>query len=405
MPKVPKEIKIGVLIDRVIPGGAEKIAIKQVQTFRELGYDARLLVINKVDKKGMEGKPFLDILGEIPIDYLSDRIPKILRFDFKIPFFSFFSFFHFSYPFLIPFGVKRKEFDIIISHGTYTCFTAMALAKRRDIPYAAYIWDPVTYILRKGYPKGPIKFLGFILSPIALFLDKQILKNASFLLVGGRAHNEYFQKISHKEIHVIPPSYNPIPNLLSKRGDYFLAVTAWKPGKDPEFFFKLMKYFSKFKLRLAGSWLSKEYKEEYEKGVIACGLAKQIEVLGAVSEKKLVELYSKARVLVQINDDRGFGMPALEAAACGCPFVIPKGQGVCELFEDKVDGFFIKERDWDQIVETLSLLISNERISWKMGSHAWKVVCEKYSWRKHIERLLSIFRSVLEEGESTGERS
>ena len=29
------DIKIGVLIDRVIPGGAEKIAIKEVQTFKE----------------------------------------------------------------------------------------------------------------------------------------------------------------------------------------------------------------------------------------------------------------------------------------------------------------------------------------------------------------------------------
>jgi len=400
MSKKSKEIKIGVLIDRVIPGGAEKIAIKQVQTLRELGYDARLLVINKVDKKGMEGKPFLDIMGKIPIEYLSDRIPKFLRFDFKFPFFSFFSFFHFSYPFLIPFTVKRKEFDIIISHGTYTCFTAMALARRREIPYAAYIWDPITYILSKGYPKGPIKLFRFILLPIAIFLDKQILNNASFLLVGGQAHNEYFQKISNKEIHVIPPSYNPISKLPSKRGDYLLAVTAWKPGKDPEYFFKLMKFFPKFKLKLVGSWLSKEYKETYEKEVIANGLTKQIEVLGAVSENELVELYSKARVLIQINDDRGFGMPALEAAACGCPFIIPRGQGVCDLFDDKVDGFFIKEKDWDQIVKTLSLLMGSERTSWKMGSHAWKVVCEKYSWRKHVERLLSIFRSVLEEGES-----
>ena len=402
MPKKPKDIRIGILLDRIIPGGAEKIAIKQVQTLNELGYDAKLLVINKVDKKGMEGKPFLDIMGEIPIEYLSDRIPKLLRFDFKFPFFSFFSFFHFSYPFLIPFNVKRKEFDIIVSHGTYTCFTAMALAKRRDIPYAAYIWDPITYILRKGYPKGPIKFLRFILSPIALFLDKQILKNASFLLVGGRSHNEYFKKISNMEIHVIPPPYNTIPKLPSKRGDYILAVTAWKPGKDPEYFFKLMKYFSNFKLKLAGSWISLDYKEEYEKGVKAQGLSKQIEVLGAVSEKELVELYSKARVLVQINDDRGFGMPALEASACGCTFIIPRGQGVCELFEDKVDGFFIKERDWDQLVKTLSLLIESERIAWKMGSCAWKVVSEKYSWRKHVERLLSIFGLVVEESENTG---
>lgn len=39
MSKKPKDTKIGILIDRVIPGGAEKIAIKHVQIFQKLGYD------------------------------------------------------------------------------------------------------------------------------------------------------------------------------------------------------------------------------------------------------------------------------------------------------------------------------------------------------------------------------
>ena len=392
-----KRVKIGVLIDRIIPGGAEKIAIKQVQAFAELGHEATLLVLNRSLKKGVEKIPYQDIIKKVPVVYLSDRIPKYLRFTFKFPFFSFFSFFHLSYAFLIPFVVKKKEFDIIIAHGTYTCFTALSLHRRRRIPYLAFIWDPITYILKKGYPSGPLNFLRSILMPIGLYLDKKIVNNSGGLLVGGKAHDAYFRKISAKKIYVIPPSYDPVKEIPSKRGDYILAVTAWKKGKDPEFLLELIEKFPSFKLILAGGWLSMEYREEFEKEVKKRNLSTLVEVVGFVSEQALVKLYKKARFLVQANDDRGFGMPALEAAACGCPFIIPKGQGVCELFKDKIDGFYVREKDIEEISQFAELLIRKERMAFKMGRHGWKTVCKDHSWIRHAERLLKIIGLVIKE--------
>lgn len=55
----------------------------------------------------------------------------------------------------------------------------------------------------------------------------------------------------------------------------------------------------------------------------ARGLAKHGRVLltGRVSDEELAELYSAADALVLPSDDEGFGLPAVEALACGTPVV------------------------------------------------------------------------------------
>lgn len=390
------DIKIGVLIDRVIPGGAEKIAIKQVQAFRELGFDATLLIINRARKEGLAEEPYKDLISTIPVTYLSDRIPRCLRFTFKFPFFSFFSLFHITYALLIPFKINKKEFDVVISHGTYSCFTAMNITRFKEIPYVAYIWDPINYILQKAYRSGPVRFLSPILLPLARYFDRKIVSEAKALLVGGNAHNEYFTQISDKKIHVIPPSYDPIEKICDKKGDYVLAATAWKKGKDPEYFLRLLKIVPNLKLVMAGGWLSTAYEEEFRKKVEEHNLSQRIQIVGCVSERELVELYVGARALIQINDDRGFAMPALEAAACGCTFIIPKGQGVCQLFQDGFDGFYTNEKDTDHIVKLLKLLIENEKTALEMGHCAWKTVKKKYSWERHVLELLRIINPTVE---------
>lgn len=389
------DIKIGILIDRLIPGGAEKIAIKEVQTFRKLGYDATLIVINRAKKEGLGEEPYKDLMSSIPVTYLSDRIPRFLRFSFKFPFFSFLSLFHITYAIMIPFKIKKKEFDIIISHGTYTCFTAMAIARLIDIPYIAYIWDPIDYILQKAYKSGPIRFFRPLLLLLAKYVDKKIVDEAKALLVGGSAHNEYFARISNQKINIVPPSYDPIETIRDKKSDYFLAVTAWKKGKDPEYFLHLLQLIPNLKLVIAGGWLSVTYQEEFRRNVKNHNLSHRIQIVGYVTEQELIKLYSDAIALIQINDDRGFGMPALEAAACGCTFIIPKGQGVCQLFQNGFDGFYTNEKDTDNIVKLLKLLNENEETALYMGRCAWETVRRKYSWEKHVLELLRIIHPII----------
>lgn len=381
-------MRIGILIDRLNVGGVEKIAIEQVKGLRAIGVDATLVVLSK---KGLVDNAFLDLRKNVPTLYLDERLPKPLRFTFKFPVFSFFSFFHLSYPFLIPFVIKNKEFDYIISHGTYTSFTAIGIKKLRKISFASFIWDPISYILGRVYRKNFPQVIFSFLQILAKQLDLFIITNSDVILVGGKAHNRFFKQTSpSKRIFIIPPSTYPLTKILKNKQHYVLMVTAWKKGKNPEYIAEICRNIPSIKIKMAGKWLDSLYRKEFEKFIKDKNLSKNIEILGALPEKKLSYLYENATVLLQTNNDKGFGMPALEAAACGTTFIIPQGQGVCELFTNTLEGFFTRERDTITIVRYLKLLLHSKNKAKSMGKLAWQKVKDNYSWEIHARQLTSI---------------
>ena len=67
-------MKIGVLIDRLNVGGVEKIAIEEVRALIEAGHDAYLVVLRR---KAVVENAFPDLLKDVPVIYLDDRLPSI----------------------------------------------------------------------------------------------------------------------------------------------------------------------------------------------------------------------------------------------------------------------------------------------------------------------------------------
>lgn len=382
-----KNNKIGILIDRMNVGGVEKIALEEVRALRSLGKDAYLVVLKK---RGVVENAFLDLRKGLPIIYLDDRLPFFLKFSFKFPIFHFFSFFHLSYPILLSFFLKKNEFDYLIVHGTYTAFSAILFKKIKGIRFSVFIWDPIGYILNRVYFRQLSFFRKFFIK-IAKVLDKWIIDNSDVILVGGDAHNKYIRVLNSKVIiKTVFPSVYPLKKISKKKEDYILMVTAWKRGKNPEYIFSLVERIPQLKIKMLGKWLDDSYRKEFETQLKERGFAKNISVIGEVNEKDLSRYYSKSILLLQTNDDRGFGMPALEAAAHGTTFIIPKGQGVCNLFSNKVDGFFTKEKDTESIVNYLKLLTKNSKLAIKMGEHAWKMVINNYTWKNHAKRLIKV---------------
>lgn len=378
---------IGVLIDRMNVGGVEKIAIEEVKALRKLGVNASLVVLSR---KAVVENAFSDILEDVPVIYLDDRLPRVLKLTFKFPVFNFFSLFHITYPVFLPFVVKKNEFNYLIVHGTYTCFTAISLKAFRKIPFSTFIWDPVSYILGRVYEAKFLKPLMWALKKIAYLIDRWVIRSTEVVLVGGSAHNRFIHSIEKsKSIETIYPSVHPLIRLKKKKG-YVLMVTAWKRGKSPEYVFELAKQLPKIKIKMVGKWIDPSYQEEFEAMIKTHELTAQIEIVGAVSESQLTGLYAAADILLQTNDDRGFGMPAMEAAGSGTTFIIPEGQGVCELFTNGKEGYYTKEKDTKKIVSLLRAAHSDPKNTLNMGKLAWEKVKNEYSWENHAKKLMSV---------------
>jgi glycosyltransferase involved in cell wall biosynthesis len=82
-------------------------------------------------------------------------------------------------------------------------------------------------------------------------------------------------------------------------------------------------------------------------------------------------------------------MIPLEAAAHGCPIIIPKRAGVTDLFTDGIHGFFPDEGDVEGFAVSAAKLVANERLAWKMGYDAWNAAKE-HTWDNHAKTLAAV---------------
>ena len=92
-----------------------------------------------------------------------------------------------------------------------------------------------------------------------------------------------------------------------------------------------MDAWSEIKLEYAGAWLliAGDMGNVYNKAEIPAN--ERVHFLGYVAEENLPGLYAKATVFVLPSFDEGFGLPALEAMACGTPVIVSDGGALPEV--------------------------------------------------------------------------
>ena len=384
--------RIGVLIGQIVQiGGVAIAAFEEVRALREIGYDAELLVL--YEKKGFR---YEDFAKGIPIRWLSREYPGIYRVNFKIPFFSFFSLFHLLGGPAASGILKKGEYDILICHETYNCFAGLTLKKRLDIPCIAYIWDPITYILPRVYKKRALGIGLPVLRFPARYLDRRIVLDSSRTLACSKVHVDLLSRLSKDEgrLDVLYPGCFLTESLPSERKSFILALTKWDIGKNPFFLLDVLESLQDkdIELIVAGNWVQQRLKKAFTGEIKKRGLGKRVKLMGRVSAQKKEELFSGAKLLVHPIFE-AFGMMCLEGAAYGCPFLIPKGSGVTELFSEKDYISFPEDGDVEGFASCIDNFLDDEEV-FNKKSELVRSVAKRYSWQEHGRNLARIIESV-----------
>lgn len=376
-------------MDKLVFGALPRIAKEEVTNLQRLGLNASLLMI----KRGGETD---DTVKGLKTDFLEDQSSILSKSGLKVPGFSFFSAFHLLAPLL---AVKLKiRSDLLISHGTYTCFTAYVLRKTKGIPYLAYIYDPMTYILRKAYSDASLRYVSPFLIPMAERLDRLIVNSSEAVVLLSKYHLNFIRRLTDRSIHIVYPGTEVAERIPTERGSYFLAVARWEKGKNPFFFLDLLKNLKRngerVTLVMDGSWKPQSLRADFLRGVNRDDLQREVILMGPSTKGNLLTLYRGARALIHATVE-AFGMTGLEAAAQGAPIIFPKGSGVTDLFVDGVHGFFPDEGDLDGYATAVRQLNLDQQMAWKMGSAAWNVA-KDHTWKEHARSLSTVlgFREV-----------
>lgn len=121
---------------------------------------------------------------------------------------------------------------------------------------------------------------------------------------------------------------------------------------------------------------------------------KKIKILGFISDEDLVFLYNVATVFVFPSLYEGFGLPVLEAAACGCPVITAKSGSIPEVIGDA--GIYINPQNPYEIAKAISLVFVDEKRRSELAKKGI-VQAEKFSWKHTADNTIKIYEKIYTE--------
>jgi glycosyltransferase involved in cell wall biosynthesis len=111
--------------------------------------------------------------------------------------------------------------------------------------------------------------------------------------------------------------------------------------------------------------------------------------LGRVEEEGLSDLYSAAACLPFPSRYEGFGLPCLEAMACGCPVAAFRNSSIPEVVDDA--GILVADGDADALGRAAAQMVAQPDRWRQAGLRRAK----QFSWAKTARETISTYESVL----------
>jgi glycosyltransferase involved in cell wall biosynthesis len=123
------------------------------------------------------------------------------------------------------------------------------------------------------------------------------------------------------------------------------------------------------------------------------GLAEHARVIGHVTTDDLVALYTAAELFVFTSAYEGFGLPPLEAMACGTPAVVFDNSSIPEVSGSAAS--MVPDGDAGAMAAAINRLLSDpaERERRQSEGLAWSAT---FTWRRAAEMTGDVYRSAVE---------
>jgi glycosyltransferase involved in cell wall biosynthesis len=114
--------------------------------------------------------------------------------------------------------------------------------------------------------------------------------------------------------------------------------------------------------------------------------------LGYLDLPALVDLYSAAACLLFPSRYEGFGLPLLEAMACGCPVVAYRNSSLPEVAGDA--GLLVPDGDADALGRAAAEVVLGAELASRLRG-AGLARAAGFSWRRAARRTIAIYRPFL----------
>ncbi|MFN2578716.1 MAG: glycosyltransferase family 4 protein, partial [Pyrinomonadaceae bacterium] len=182
---------------------------------------------------------------------------------------------------------------------------------------------------------------------------------------------------------------------LKVEDDFLLFVGTLEPRKN---LLTLLKAFAKVlrdatcrsQLVVAGGegWLM----EETFSFITGAGIGDRLRLIGYVNDDELRALYSSCRAFIYPSLYEGFGLPPLEAMACGAPVIASRIPALEETIGDAAR--LVDPLDVHALVAAITDVCQNGKLRTKLIT-AGPIHAARFSWEKAARSTYEVYRSVV----------
>lgn len=245
--------------------------------------------------------------------------------------------------------------------------------------------NKITYIHDLAFKHSPESY-AFLFQKMYQFLIPKSAKNSKKILtVSEYVKKDIYATYSYKNVEVVYPA---ISSKFSTKGmereKIILAVSSLSPRKNIkrviEAFCKLETDYKLVFIGSAETTFSNFNIDDYKN-------KNSIIFTGYLKDNAIIDYYRRASVFIYASISEGFGIPPLEAQACGCPCLVANVTSLPEVYKDSVE--YCDPYSVDDIKNKLEKLIHNQALRDSLIKKGLENT-QRYSWKESAKKLLDI---------------
>lgn len=136
--------------------------------------------------------------------------------------------------------------------------------------------------------------------------------------------------------------------------------------------------------------VGKPWQPEERRQLEELGIAERVQQIENVDDDVLCQFYNRAAALVYPSLAEGFGIPLLEAMACGCPLVASRIPSTLEVVGDL--AFYFEPSNVAELRAALDAALSHGKDPARLAAAEQRAA--QFSWERSAGEMLAVYREA-----------
>ncbi len=296
---------------------------------------------------------------------------------------------------LLPLQIRKHGIDVLLSAGNISPLI-------QSCPSAVIMYDMIPYIRPEGFTRLELGTLKTLFRVSAGMSTK-------IITISESSKKEIVRRLNVREDKVTvayagcDEQFKPVPvsaqarqalNSLGLPEKYILYVASSRSYKNIDGLikaFKLLRENHHVEQSLVITGLAGRAQPALEHLVSSLGLLSGVVMSGFIADEIMPLLYSAAEVFVYPSFYEGFGLPVIEAMACGTPVAASNSTSLPEAVGDA--GLLFDPYNIEEMAETLHRIISDNALKLRLVEKGL-TRAKEFSWDRTALKTLEVLEGM-----------